>query len=101
MTFGVRRTVVLEPQERERLGLTLTTLSPICLREPTELDQSRLLRMKLQPEVRQPLPKFFQEPLCVLAVLEANHQIVSVADYHEVSALATFRRHSSAHKSNT
>jgi hypothetical protein len=58
----------------------------MALSEPTELDQSRLLRMKLQLEVRQPFPKLPQEPLCVLTMLEANHQIVCIADHHKLSA---------------
>jgi hypothetical protein len=81
MAFGVRRTVVREPKKRERLRFSLSTLLSIYLREPTELDQSRLLRMKLQLEVRQTFPKLSQEPLCVLTMLEADHQIVSVADH--------------------
>ncbi len=35
-----------ESKKRERLRLALPTLSSIDLREPTELDQSRLLRME-------------------------------------------------------
>src|ERR1700761_704539 len=51
MTFRVRRTVVREPKKRERLRCSLATLLPIDLREPTKLDQSRLLRMEFQREV--------------------------------------------------
>ena len=46
MAFGCRRTVVREPKKRERLRFSLATLLPINLSEPTELDQSRLLRME-------------------------------------------------------
>ena len=65
MAFGVRRTVMREPKKRERLRLCLATLLPIYLREPTKLDQSRLLRMEFQRELRQPFPKLSQEPLSV------------------------------------
>ena len=81
MAFRVRRTVMREPKKRERFRFAFSTLLPSPLREPTELDQSRLLRMKLQLEVRQTFPKLSQEPLCVLTMLEADHQIVSVADH--------------------
>ena len=75
-----------EPKKRERLRFSLATLLPIHLREPTKLDQSRLLRMEFQRKVRQPFPKLFQEPLGVFALLKADHQIVSVADKHHLSA---------------
>ena len=42
MAFGVRRTVVREPKKRERFRFAFSTLLSISLREPTELDQSRL-----------------------------------------------------------
>src|ERR1700691_4871912 len=80
VAFGVRRTVVREPKKRERLRFSLATLLPIYLCEPTKFDQSRLLRMEFQSEVRQPFPKLSQEPLSVFALLKADHQIVGVAD---------------------
>src|SRR6266700_1850418 len=86
MAFGVRRTVMREPKKRERLRLSLTTLLPIDLRDPTKLDQSRLLRMEFQREVRQPFLKLSQEPLSVFTPLKADHQIVSVSDKHHLSA---------------
>src|ERR1700733_8258036 len=52
MAFGVRRTVMREPKKRKRLRLSLATLLPIDLREPTKLDQSRLLRMEFQRKGR-------------------------------------------------
>ena len=75
-----------EPKKRERLRFSLATLLPIDLLEPTKLDQSRLLRMEFQRKGRQPFPKFFQEPLGVFALLEADHQIVGVAGKHHLSA---------------
>src|SRR6266700_1738475 len=86
MAFVVRRTVVREPKKRERLRCSLATLLPIDLREPTKFDQSRLLRMEFQREVRQPFPKLSQEPLSVFTPLKADHQIVSVSDKHHLSA---------------
>ena len=86
MAFGVGRAVVREPQKREGLRFPLTTPLPIRLRKPTKFDQSRLLRMEFQREARQPFPKLSQEPLGVLALLKADHQVVSVADKHHLSA---------------
>jgi hypothetical protein len=73
MAFGVRRTVVREPEKRERLRLTLSTQLPIHLREPTKLDQSRLLRMEFQRKARQPFPKLSQESFSVFTLLKADH----------------------------
>src|SRR5258707_2393182 len=86
MAFGVHRTIMREPKKRERLRFSLATLLPIDLREPTKLDQSRLLRMEFQCEVRQPFLKLSQEPLSVFTPLKADYQIVSVADKHHLSA---------------
>jgi hypothetical protein len=100
MAVGGRRTIVREPKKREGPWFALATLLQINLREPTKLDQSRLLRMEFQREARQPFPKLFQKPVSVFTLLKADHQIVSVADHH-ISPLATFRRHASTHRSNT
>ena len=45
-----------EPKKRERLRFSLATLLPIHLREPTKLDQSRLLRMEFQRSLVCALP---------------------------------------------
>jgi hypothetical protein len=63
----------------------MPTLLPIYLREPTKLDQSRLLRMEFQREARQPFPKLSQKPLSVFTLLKADHQIVIVTDNHHLS----------------
>ncbi len=93
MAIGCNRTVVREAKKREGLWFALATLLPINLREPTKLDQSRLLRMEFQREARQPFPKRTQEPLRVRVLFKADHQIVSVADRNTISPLATFWRH--------
>ena len=74
-----------EPQKRERLRFSLTPLFPGGPRESTKLDQSRFLRMDLQPELRQPFLKLLQEPLRVPLVLESHYKIVSVADHDQVA----------------
>jgi hypothetical protein len=67
MAVGGRRTIAREPKKREGLWFDLATLLPIDLREPTKLDQSRLLRMEFQREARQPFPKLPQKPLSVFS----------------------------------
>jgi hypothetical protein len=62
-----------EPQKRECLRFSLTPLFPVPLRETTELDQSRFLRMDLQPELLQPLLKLSQELLGVRPMLESHY----------------------------
>src|ERR1700678_869903 len=86
IAFGVRRTVVREPQKREGRGFAFTTPLPVHLGEATEFNQSRLLRMEFQRERRQPFLKLCQESLCIVTVLETNHQIVSVADDNNFAA---------------
>ena len=46
-----------EPHKRERFGFAFTTSLPIHLGKSAEFDQSRLRRMKLQPERRESIPK--------------------------------------------
>ena len=40
--------------------------------EPPELDQPRLVRMQLQPELREPLTKLGEEPLRIVLMLETR-----------------------------
>ena len=86
MATGCHRTVVRESKKRESLWFSFPTLLPIDLREPTKLDQSRLLRMEFQREACQPFPKLSQKSLGVFALLKADHQIVSVANNYHLSA---------------
>jgi hypothetical protein len=59
-----------EPQKRETFRLPLPSRLPVSPRQPAKLDQPRFLRMKLQPELRQPLLKLSQKALCLGPVLE-------------------------------
>src|SRR5712692_8328409 len=54
-------TLMDESEKCERLRFLLSPLAPVHGREPAELQQPRLLRMKLQTELRQPFPKLFEE----------------------------------------
>lgn len=43
---------------------------------PPKLDQARLVLGQLQPELREPFTKVYEEPLGVTFVLEPHHDIV-------------------------
>ena len=82
MAIGCHRTVVREAKKREGLWFSFPTLLPINLREPTKLDQSRLLRMEFQREACQPFPKLSQKSLGVFALLKADHQSSRPGELH-------------------
>src|SRR5258708_22611246 len=69
-----------EAQERKGLWLSLAAPLPVLFGEPPELDQSRLLRMQLQTELRQTFSKLLEETLGFRPAFEAHHKIVVVAD---------------------
>src|SRR5262250_374304 len=54
-----------ESQEPERSGFTFSSLLPIELGESSELNQSRLVRVKLQPKLLQPLCNMVSEAFCI------------------------------------
>src|SRR5215471_4501207 len=66
-------TEMRKAQKREGLGFPLATPLPSSRSEPPKLDQSCLVRMQFQTELRQSLSKFFQELLRFCSVLEAHH----------------------------
>jgi hypothetical protein len=65
-------TVVGEAQEREGLWLSLSPLLPVSSGEPPELDQSSLVRMQFQAELRQPFSKLMQKTFGLCSVLKAT-----------------------------
>jgi len=67
---------VREAEEVERFRLAQAPGRPVAGGEPPELDQPGLVRVQLQPELREPLPKPGQEPLGVVTVLEPDDEIV-------------------------
>src|SRR5258707_216197 len=75
-----------EAQEVESFRFSLSTSPPVRGSAPPELDQSRLVWMQFQPELRQPLSKVAKKPLGVLTVLETYNQIVGITDDNYVAA---------------
>jgi hypothetical protein len=69
-----------ETQKTERLGLTFSSLLPVKFGKPPELDPARLIRMKLQSKLLQPLREVFPETVRICLVLEAQYDVVRVAD---------------------
>ena len=78
-------TEVSETQKRKGLRFSLSPLLPVPGGEPSEFDQSCLVRMQLQTELCQPFSKLSKEPLCLRPVWKAHHKIVSVADDNHVA----------------
>ncbi len=73
-------TVMRESQEVEALRLSLAAFSAVGFSVTSELDESCFLWVQLQPELRQPFLERSQKSFGVVTVLEAQHQIVSVAN---------------------
>ena len=84
--FLRRRADMRETEKVERFRLALAPGCPVADGEPPELDQPGLLRVQLQPELREPLPQVGQEPLCVPAMLEPHDEIVGVAHDDHITA---------------
>ena len=53
----------VKPRKSNVSGLPIAPLLPVSGGEPPELDQPRLVRVQLQPELREPLAKLGEEPL--------------------------------------
>jgi hypothetical protein len=70
------RARVRETEEAKRLRLAEPALFPLLGGEPPEPDQARLLGVELQVELREPLAKVRPEPLGVVPMLEAHHEVV-------------------------
>src|SRR5262245_30084244 len=71
-----------EAQKVKRLWLTFPSSFPVLFGKPPEFNPARLIWMKFQSELLQPLPKSPQEPVCLSLVLEAQDSIIRVADDH-------------------
>jgi hypothetical protein len=63
-------------KEIERLGPTQPTRRPPSGSMPPEFDQPRLIRIQLQVELREPLPKIDKKPPRISFMLETHHDII-------------------------
>src|SRR5215472_10016313 len=71
-----------EAQKVKRLRLTFSSSFPVLFGKSPEFDPARLIWMKFQSKLLQPLPKIPQEPVCFGLVLEAQDSIIRIADNH-------------------
>src|SRR5690606_14633134 len=69
-----------EAQKVERLWLALATRRPSRLREPSEFDEPRLLRMQLQAVQPQPLLQSRTQPLAIASILRTDDEVVCIAN---------------------
>ena len=75
-----------EAQKPQRLRLAETPLLTLLGGEPPKPDQSRLLGVQLQAELREPVAKIRPEPLGVVPMLESHHEVVSKTRDDDVTA---------------
>ncbi len=79
-----------ESEEVERLRLALATPSSVSDGEPPELDQTCLVGMQLEAELRQSFTKVDEELLRFPVMLEPDNEVVGEAgDDHITASLAS------------
>jgi hypothetical protein len=81
---------VREAQEVERLRFPQTRRTSAFGDVPPELDQACLVRVQLQPELREPSTKVDQEPLCVGLMREADDEVVRLCGLPDYAARPVF-----------
>jgi hypothetical protein len=77
---------VRKAEEREGLGLPLTTPLAIDGCVAAELHQTGLFRMQLQSKLAQALHELLPEPLGLRLVLESEHDVIGETDDNHVAA---------------
>ena len=58
-----------EPKKGEQLRFAATLRPPVCDREPAELDEPRLIGMKVQSKTSEPHLEIGKELLCLMPML--------------------------------
>jgi hypothetical protein len=81
-------THVGEAKEVESLGLTLVPVLSVLRRKATELDQTGLLRVELERELRESFAKLVQAPIGFRLVLEADDEVIRIADDDDIATSA-------------
>jgi hypothetical protein len=64
----------------------ITAFLSVRARKATELDESRLLRMQFQPEVREPFAQLREEPLGLDSMLEPNNKVIGKTYHDDITA---------------
>ena len=83
------RAVMREPKEVERLRLAEAPSVSVCDREPTELDEPRLIRMKCEPEACEPCLEIDKELLRLMPMLEADNGVIRITNDNHVAGGVT------------
>jgi hypothetical protein len=83
------RAHVRETEKLERLRLPVAAPGSVLGGAPPELDQPRLLRMQLQPELREPVAQISQKLLGVLTMLKARHVVIGEPRKDDISSRVT------------
>src|ERR1017187_2878661 len=71
--LAILPTDVSEARKVKCFRLPFPTLCPPFGGRAPELDQARLLRMRFQSELPQPLLQFRHKPVCILPMLKPQH----------------------------
>ena len=79
-------TNVGKTQEVERFRLAEPPLPTAYGRISTKLHQARLLVIQLQAELRKSITKLSPEPLRIITVLKANHDVISKTNDDHITA---------------
>ena len=66
----------VKPRKSNVSGFPVAPRRPVTGGVPPELDQAGLVRVQLQPELREPLAKLGEEPLRVVLVLEPDDKVI-------------------------
>ena len=77
---------VREAEEVECLRFLVATAVSVPAGEPTELDEPCFVRMQLKAELPEALPQLDEELLCLLAMLEAHHEVIGEAHDDDVAS---------------
>src|SRR5881409_2339413 len=77
---------VREAKKVEGLGSPVAPAPPVCHCEAAKLDETRLVGMQRQPELREPLAQLGEELLGLLPMLESHDEVVGEAHDHDISA---------------
>ena len=79
-----------EAQKVEYFRLALASLLPVFGCMAPKLNQARLVRVQLQPELLQAVLPFLEKPLRVGAVFESRDDIIRVADNDHIARRMMF-----------
>lgn len=75
-----------EPQEVERLWLLVSSPLSIVGCKAAKLYKTSLSIMELESKLGEPLSEFFKASMCLVSVLEPDHEVVRIPNDYELSS---------------